>query len=62
MTDAHIDIYASNGMAWSPDWSKMYYIDTLAQKIIPSTTLMNLLVPSLRRAPVILGKNPFTAS
>ena len=48
MTEHISDISASNGMAWSPDWSKMYYIDTLAQKIIP-LTMMNLLVPSLTR-------------
>ena len=27
------DVSASNGMAWSPDWTKMYYIDTFVKKI-----------------------------
>ena len=27
------DISGSNGMAWSPDWTKMYYIDSFVKKI-----------------------------
>ena len=27
------NVTVSNGMAWSPDWTKMYYIDTFVKKL-----------------------------